>query len=250
MNISIRAFKKGFGASALVAVAALVSSTDARASFITFDTVPGFGTPTDGMSIGSQYAALTGMTFSLEGGGTPLIAGEGEPRTAFQGYGGVADQMAPGQLVGPWFLTDDGIVGMTAPTLDISYSSANSHVGGDILDIDGTEAWQIQAYNSSNSLLDSILITSSSSGTGDGIATSWAFNHLLADISLVKIVYAGGYEHGIGVGYDNFWTQNPPDLTPGVSTPEPASLTMLVTGLVAVAFPVWRRKRRVPTQVA
>jgi hypothetical protein len=243
MSMSIKAFKKGFGTAALVVVAALASGIEARASFITFDTVPGYGTPTDGMSIGSQYAASTGMTFSLDGGGTPVIAGEGGPRTAFQGYGAAPDQMAPGQLVGPWFLTDNGVVDMTAPTLDISYSSANSHVGGDILDIDGTEAWQINAYNAANSLIDSMLITSSSIGTGDGIATAWAFNHLLSDISLVQIVYAGGYEHGIGVGYDNFWTQNPPDLNPGVSTPAPASLTMLATGLMALVIPVWRRKR-------
>lgn len=244
MNISIKAFVKGFGTAALVVVAALASGTEARASFITFDTVPGYGTPTDGMSIGSQYAASTGMTFSLEGGGTPVMAEAGGTRTAFQGYGGGADEMAPGQFVGSWFLTDDGIVDKIAPTLNISYSSANSHVGGEILDIDGTEAWQINAYDAANTLLGSLFISSSSSGTGDGIATPWAFNHLLDDISLVQIVYTGGYEHGIGVGYDNFWTQNPPDLNPGVSTPAPASLTMLATGLMALVIPAWRRKRR------
>ncbi|HTI50227.1 MAG TPA: PEP-CTERM sorting domain-containing protein [Planctomycetaceae bacterium] len=196
------------------------------------------------MSIGSQYAASTGMTFSLEGAGTPVIASEGGARTAFQGYGGAPDQLAPGQLGGPWFLTDDGVVAKTAPTLDISYSSAFSHVGGEILDIDGTESWQIEAYNSAHTLLDSILIASSSSGTGDGIATAWAFNHLLADISLVRIVYMGGFEHDVGVGYDNFWTGSLPDLTPGVTTPEPASLTLLGTGLLALVVPAWRRHRR------
>ena len=63
---------------------------------ITFESIPG-GTATDGMAVDTQFAETHGVSFALEGGGSPVLAKVGSPGTAFQGYESREDEPAPGQ---------------------------------------------------------------------------------------------------------------------------------------------------------
>ncbi len=213
----------------------------ARASLISFESVHGSGSPADGMSIGTQYASSTGMSFSLQGGGSPVLANAGGSRTAFQGYGGQPDLPAPGEAVGSWFLTDDGVVGPPPLPLIVSFASPVGMAGGQILDIDGTESWRIEAYDGADTLLDSVTLSSSTAHAGDGLATDWAFLRVTADIARIELIFTGAYDHDIGEAFDNFWTDT---VTPHVTnTPEPSTIVLLLTGVVAGGIPLWRRRR-------
>lgn len=75
---------------------------NARADTVTFEAIPG-GMPVDGMTIDNQFQADFGVTFSLEGGGAPILAQVGGPLTAFQGFNGLPDTPAPGTNTGSFF---------------------------------------------------------------------------------------------------------------------------------------------------
>ncbi len=185
----------------------LVSSAIARpaGAIIDFETVPGVGVPTEGTSISNQYQASDGVSFSLEGGGFPVIAEAGSPRTAFAGYpsGAGDDTPAPGQGVGTFFLTDDGVVEGIPQALIISYDSPVAAASGVIIDIDGDEAWDVEARNSSGVVIDTVSLSSGDPDTGDGIATPWSFSHPFADIDSLRIVYVGE-QNIVGLAFDNF----------------------------------------------
>lgn len=231
---SMQAFLKvcvGFGLFATTAC----WSAPAQASFIVdFETVPN-GVPTDGMTIDTQYAATQMMTFSLLGGGSPILAEIGAPRTAFQGIDGQPDIPADGQGVGSYFLTANGEVTFGAPkTLVVDYATPFGNVGGYILDIDGYEAWRIDAFDSSNNLLDSISLTTASPNAGDGLATGWSFFRPANDIAQIQLVYTGGLQWEIGFAWDNFSASH---------APLPSSLALLLTGGLGLLVPAWRRRR-------
>lgn len=207
----------------------------AHASFIVdFETVPG-GSPSEGLAINTQYAASTGMSFSLLGGGSPILAEVGAPRTAFQGPGVGDDNMAPGQGTGSFFLTTASALTQTIPaTLAVSYAAPVAIAGGYILDLDGSEAWRVDAFDSANNLLDSISLTTASPNAGDGLATGWSFSRAVDDISSVQIVYTGGLQMAVGFAWDNFSTTH---------VPLPSSLALLLTGGLSLLAPAWRRRR-------
>ena len=74
-----------------------------------FETIPG-SEPASGVVLSDQYRSTFGVTFSLEGGGHPVLAQVGPPREAFQGPGRGSDNPAAGVDVGQFFLTDDGVL--------------------------------------------------------------------------------------------------------------------------------------------
>ena len=92
-----------------LSIVTFVASSNSQT--ITFEEIPG-STPTDGMIISNQFEATHGVSFSFESGGHPQLAEVGEPGTAFGGppNDGSPDTPASGQLVGQFFLTDDGLV--------------------------------------------------------------------------------------------------------------------------------------------
>src|SRR5262245_23907604 len=184
------------------ALVALLVAAPSTAQIITFETIPGFGSPIDGMSIGTQFQSTFGVTFGLEGGGSPVLAMVGGPQTAFEGYNFLPDQPAPGTNVGSFFLTDDGVVAGPPTPLIVSYASPVAAASGVLLDIDGTEAWQIQARNASNAVID--IVNLGPNNSLDGSATSWMFSHGSADIFSIRLVYTGSQTGGVGLAFDNF----------------------------------------------
>lgn len=231
----------------LTLVTCFVLTQSLHAEMVTFESVPGYGNPTAGMAITNQYASSLGMSFSLAGGGAPIIAqvGGGGGVWSFDTAHGPAS-LGPGNSNGSYFITESShTLGVAPAALDVTFNGPVNVTGGQILDIDtGSEAWTIQAYNSSNSLIDSLVIKAGDPGTGDGVATNWSFIHAMNDIAFIRILYTGLTDHIIGFGFDNFyWT----DLSanPNIGhAPAPGALALLASGLVTVIVPGWRRFRK------
>lgn len=219
------------GLTVSVVLGIATSQSAKAASFITFESIPG-SMPSDGLRINNQFLNSHGITFSMvkqnQKGewvdrGSPVLAQVGGKATAFagpknydptrHGQRTTHDMPAPGQNVGMFFLTDDGKVDNTTvgrpSSLLISYNNPVSAAYGELLDIDGiypnnTEVWQIQALNNSGDAIDTVLLSSGTLGTGDGIATPWHFLREKAEISAIRIDFTGTKRTGIGLGFDNF----------------------------------------------
>ena len=203
---------------------------------------------------------MYGVTFSLEGGGTPAIAAVGGPATSFYGPPGSTgpDTPAPAQGVGGYFLTDDGIFGLPPVPLIVGYAFPVWFASGQLLDIDGDEAWLVEAGNGLSGVIDSITLTPASFNAGDGNVTPFVFEHLVADIEFLRFSYVGpGASGGIGFGLDNFspvsrasreiFSEPPPLASEPVEleqpvVPEPATLTTSLLGLGYLMRRVRRRR--------
>ena len=223
-------------ASVLTAVVSMLAlARPAEAGTITFESIPGVAMPTDGMTISTQFQADFGVSFSLEGGGNPVLAMVGSPQTAFQGYNLLPDQPAPGVDAGLFFLTDDGVVAGPPTPLIVTYTDPVAAASGILLDIDGTEAWQVQLRDALNTVIDFVNLGPNNSL--DGSATAWSFSHQSADVSIPDGVYGSqlrAYRYGIR---QLFAVTCPP------SVPEPrASLSR---------WPCWKRAHiRLPAGIA
>jgi hypothetical protein len=219
-----------------------LSQSFASAGFINFETLPSGDTPVEGLSVGDQFAAAFGVTFKMESGAGPLIAAIGGPRTAFQGYNDIEDMPDPSANAGQFFLTDDGIVGDPPPAMLIEYTTPVSAASAAILDIDQQEAWQIDARDQFGNIINTMILDTSSVGAGNGTAAYWFFSHASNDIYSIRISYVGATDRGVGLAFDNFWTDS---INPSViSTPEPGSIALLGTGAVGMLIPVWRKRRK------
>jgi hypothetical protein len=222
-----------FGLFIIVLTLILGNTCHVQADLIDFESIPGIGTPTDGLSIGTQFQTTYGISFSLEGGGLPVIAQVGYPETAFT----PGDTPLPGQGVGEFFLTDDTVVEGVPEPLIISYDTPTSATSGYILDIGGEhtpypEIFTIEARDNIGVVLESLTFTAGDPGTGDELATLWSFNHATADIYSIRIVASRGGGRNVGWGFDNFNTN-------AVPTPSAIFLGILGIGTVGVKL---RRK--------
>ncbi len=185
----------------------------ANAETIDFESVPG-STPVEGMEINSQFDEAYGITFSLSNGGSPILAQVGEPLVAFLGPPNhtTPDTPAPEQDIGQFFLTDGGGLGLDTDLI-VSYRNPVAAASGVIVDIDYDEEWQIISRDLNGLEIDRITINADSTGTGDGIATSWSFKHQTEDIH--SIVFRGWRPYlpeGFGLAFDNFSPASPTHL--------------------------------------
>ena len=218
-------------------------------TIIDFETIPGVGVPSEGLEINNQFEPSDGVVFSLEGGGSPLIAEVGAPQTAFQGPGGTADTPAGGQGVGNFFLTDDGNVNTNSATpLIISYNPPTAAASGEILDIDGPETFTVEARDAGDSVISMITINAGDPGTGDGIATPWSFDLGSADISSIRISGTRP-DCCLGLAFDNFNVRSsgdepPPPSGPIVIIPTMGQWGMIIATILVGFFAVVALRRR------
>jgi hypothetical protein len=226
---------------ALLALACACAGS-AHALRIDFETVPG-GPAADGLVVADQFQAGYGVRFALEGGGFPQLAeANGAPRTAFGGPPDNApDTPAPGHDAGRFFLTDDGAIGAPPPALIVSFDVAMAHAHLVILDIDGWpgasgmifEAFRVEARDAGGALLDAIVRSYPEAGTGDGVATLFAFDRPDADIRSLRVSYDASSSKTWGVGFalDDLW----------LAIPEPGTLALVASGVTALAARARRR---------
>lgn len=169
---------------------------------------------TEGTTIYDQYdAGQCGVKFYLDSefsGLHPKIAEVGgSSYYAFQGPNGTEcstspsmyDMPAPNQNVGCKFLTDDGLVNNSPHSLVIVWENDTWQTSGYIVDIDGTESWDIEAFDQFGISLGATTIASGDAGTGDGVSTYWSFSNI-GPIKKVKFTPLGG--NAFGMAFDNF----------------------------------------------
>jgi hypothetical protein len=199
-----------------------------------FESIPS-GSPADGIAISNQFQATYGVSFALEGGGFPLLAEADAPMTAFGGPPNNApDTAAAGQNIGSFFLTDDGVIDAPPPALLVSFDLPMAEASVTVLDIDGWhfgtifEGFLVEARDAGGNVLDSILRRYPEAGTGDGVATVFAFVRPSADIRSLRISYDPGSSKTDGIGFAV------DDLT--FSIPEPGTLVLTAGGLALLAI--------------
>ena len=190
----------------------VTNCTAAFAEVIDFESIPG-GSPSDGLTISTQFLSTHGVTFSRGDGGSPVLAQVGAPRTAFQGYNLLPDQPAPGTNVGQFFLTDDGVVSGPPSPLLIDYTTVVAAAGGVIIDIDGQEEWTVEAFNDDGAIIGTVIL--GPNNTLDGSATHWSFDFGTPVIKKISLSYTGAQTSGVGLAFDNFTPSSPVPICDG-----------------------------------
>lgn len=173
---------------------------------IDFESIPQ-GELEEGMSIFDQYSDVYGVTFLLDNGQPPKLAKIGPPRTAFASQWG-DDNPKPGEDIGQYFLTDDGVLGSNLNNipLNVNFTNPMDSVSGCILDMDFGERFIVEAFGEFGDQIFIDTIFAGDIGTGDGEATCWGFR--LDDCEgTIYSVKLDGYREtagGFGLGLDNF----------------------------------------------
>ncbi|MDP2834640.1 MAG: PEP-CTERM sorting domain-containing protein [Pseudomonadota bacterium] len=246
---------------ALLCTSAIGATTQAQAGLITFEDQAVISTV-----ITTQYQASHGVIFNVDiNGNTPKVGGYNDAGLEGYVYNPVNGQNDPdtfrpglpieGLSNGTRFITDVIGIKPVSAALSVTYVNPVAAMSFDLLDIDGyqsflnqgggstIETYTIQIFNSANTLLDTINISSgvALSGVatgldsfgklvGDGVVSRFGFSRGVNEITHLKITGsrpAGGF----GLAFDNFSTD-----TFTNSVPEPASLALLGTGLLGLVF--------------
>lgn len=173
---------------------------------IDFETL-GNTTLFEGLPINIQFLDEFGVTFELENGTIPLLAEVGgfRPYAFSSSFGN--DAPAPGQNVGKYFITDDGLVSnLTAIPLIVRFQNPVDSVSAEVLDMDFDEVFTVTARDINDNTLLTKTIRAGDAGTGDGIATLFGFNMPGCIGSIYSLKFQGTRQvsGGFGFAMDNF----------------------------------------------
>lgn len=178
--------------------------------FLDFENIEGMNL-FEGAEISNQFEASFGLTFSLEGGGFPVLAevGGSFPAAFGSAFGNGNDTPDPqdAALIGQFFLTDDGVLaGLESPPVILDFATAIDSFAGCILDMDFGEIFRIEAYGEFGDLILEDSIMAGDPNTGDGRATCWGFNLGNCTGMVYQLKFSGERETAgaFGLGLDNF----------------------------------------------
>ena len=183
-----------------VLVGGLMSPAAAEADgAIDFSTVPG-GTPGGGLAINSQYESAFGVTFALADGTSPTLAKVGGTNGRALGFvygtGRWPDTPAPGQAVGDYFLTANGLHA-GSHDLVMTFTNPVAAVSGDVLDIDHADQWTVLAKSADGSILGRQFLALGSPDTGDGVATPFGLTFSSNEVASLDLIYSGTAPRGV-----------------------------------------------------
>ena len=240
----------------LAALTFSLISTPALAALINFETVPN-STPVDKLQIGDQFKSLYGVTFSTSiSGFWPTLEKRGSSDSGhgflYDGHGNHSDSHDVEALgysglgLGDYFLrigTSDLFNG-SGLDLIIDYSAPVAAASAQIWDIDthsnGTEQWTVNAFNSSGQLVGQqvspVGVANGGLGTLDGLPWTWSFQRGQSDISQIVLNFTGTKTTGVGLAFDNFYTDSTP-------VPEPATMLLFGAGLASLVGVRLRNKK-------
>ena len=219
----------------------LLCSVNSSAGLIDFETVPN-GSPSDALAISTQYQSSHGVTFSWMGGATttPYLeqTGSSDENMGFlnnaKNAGDVEADGFTGQL-GNYFLRlgNAGLPGASdVGALKITYDIPVRGASAEIWDVDwannqGTEQWEIKAFNNNNVEIGSQLTHMGDDMDFDGKPWIWSFDYTTNDIKYITISFTGSKTEGIGLAFDNFSTDSP-------AVPIPGAVWLLGSGLLGL----------------
>jgi len=189
----------------LISVASYSQVEDGCIS-INFETLPS-QQPSEGLTIRDQFRSSFGLSFSLDNGSFPVLAEVGGTTTAFGSSEG-NDTPIPTDIMGRYFLTDDGLLsGLISPAIILDFETPIDSFSGCIVDIDLSEQFVIHALNANDQIILADTISDGDPGTGDGLLTCWGFNLQSCDGtgSISSIVFAGSRTQpgAFGLGLDS-----------------------------------------------
>ena len=204
----------------------------------------------DNAQISNQYVGSHGVSFSLMAGATKGTAiaglptyeliGDSDPVRGFlYDQGSAYDVEAPAHSgkLGRFFMKAVGDVSTNGYVkLIIDYAFAVNAASGQIWDIDGhsngTERWEVKAYDSGGTELHSLL---SPDGVGHGPGSldgsPWGWAIAVDNIWKIEIEFIGTKTSGVGLAFDNF---SPSEI------PEPGMMSLIGLGVLVLFF---RKKR-------
>ena len=223
---------KLLSAIAIAAIGSMFSWTNAAqaGSLIDFETLPNGALPTDNYQLGLDEAYLINgikVTFGFDANSdgvtdTPVVLEKmgDDSGSGFIGYDVDTPDPEFADQLGQFFIRQFNTY-QHFGTLIINYSSPVTGASGEIWDIDGSDWYQISAFDSDRNLLDTIV-----SPLGGLHAQPWTFDFSdLVDISQIEISYIGN-ESLIGLAFNNFGV----DQTETEPVPEPLAILGIMLG--------------------
>ncbi len=154
---------------------------------VTFEagSAPGY-TPSADLTITNQFAASHGVIFSTEVAPRAFVIERGS-NVGVNAFCAPNCNNDSSSLSGQFMLFSGFFNSNGGEALIVDYLNPVSESFGDLIDIETSEAVTIQARDASNNVIDTVVMSGSSPGAGDGSIIQWQFNHAQADIHSVRI---------------------------------------------------------------
>lgn len=236
----------------------------AQADVIGFEQTPGGSTPSDNSTLSTPYNLAGGGTvqffFDTNGNNSydagtdslPVFEAVGSDTSTGFFNGTTPDTAAAGyeSQLGNFFLRQPSSFTSVSPFLiDYNTSQTITSFSGEIWDLDGagvnsSEQWLIEALDSSNSVLASVLspnATTSDASSLNGKPWAFSFTSLPSGFDKIRLTFTGTKTSGIGLAFDNF---SPTVSVVTSAVPEPSSLSLFALGLLGLAARGVRGKKR------
>jgi hypothetical protein len=164
---------------------------------------------TIGATISDQFMMSHGVQFSTLSGEPVMLAGYGvaSPVAYFGGPENVENFLAPNQNAGQFFITDGHKQAEMTETMVIQYAEPTHEASMDLVDIDFSETYTLQAFDVQDQLVDEVQIASPIDNYRDGQMTKFIVRSADGQPTIHKLQISGFNPpgaNGIGFGVDNF----------------------------------------------
>lgn len=186
----------------LLGMVGLASAAEPLPS-VDFESVPAKPSSVEGTVISGEYWSTAGVRFTAPAGQSLLLAKAGEPRMAFSGFDGVADEPQPGAQLGEYFLTSDRAgTGEIPGPFEIDYRWPVQTASAVFLDVNGQESWKAEAFDAAGNSRGQITVWPTPFA---GSSIKWTLDVGQPVITKVRITFTGRVtgSDGVTFAFDN-----------------------------------------------